>query len=106
MANKDVKLEVSAIENGTVIDHIPSENLFKVIKVLGLAKSKCRVTIGFNLPSGSMGCKGVIKVSDIYFQDSALDRIALLATDATVNVIKDYIVVEKHKLQPPRRLLD
>ncbi len=58
------KLQVSAIRNGTVIDHIPAKNLFKVIKILGLAKMEKQVTFGTNLDSKKLGKKAIIKLSD------------------------------------------
>ena len=55
---------VSAIENGTVIDHIPTEKTYQVVDLLGLRDSSTPVTIGYNLPSEKIGKKGIIKITD------------------------------------------
>ncbi len=61
------QLSVSAIENGTVIDHIPASNLFKVINILGLDKINNQITFGTNLESKKLGQKAIIKLSEIFF---------------------------------------
>ena len=62
--NNEKQLKVSAIKNGTVLDHIPSGQVFKVIDILGLYDSPHPVTFGVNLDSRSMGSKGIIKISE------------------------------------------
>ncbi|MBQ4021388.1 MAG: aspartate carbamoyltransferase regulatory subunit [Bacteroidales bacterium] len=99
------QLIVNAIENGTVLDHIPSENLFKVVEILHLAESSNQITIGSNLDSRSFGRKGIIKIADRYFEDDELNRIALVAPRATINIIKDYKVIEKHKITIPEEVV-
>lgn len=99
------QLIVNAIENGTVLDHIPSENLFKVVDILNLAESHNQITIGSNLESKSFGRKGIIKIADRYFEDDELNRIALVAPQATINIIKDYKVIEKHKITIPEEVV-
>jgi aspartate carbamoyltransferase regulatory subunit len=95
------QLSVSAIENGTVIDHIPAKNLFKVIQILGLDKFEHQITFGTNLESKKLGRKAIIKVSGHFFQDEDINRIALVAPDAKLNIIKDYEVVEKKVVVVP-----
>ena len=84
------ELEVSAIENGTVIDHLPAEVTFKVVEVLGLYTYSGAITIGSNLSSKTLGHKGIIKVSDKFFTDEEIGRLAVIAPNATLNIIKDY----------------
>ena len=55
------EMQVSAIENGTVIDHIPAEKTYEVVDLLGLKNSLAPVTIGYNLPSKKIGKKGIIE---------------------------------------------
>lgn len=98
---KKLKLKVSAIRNGTVIDHIPSQSLFKVISILGLEKTKNQVTFGSNLESSKLGDKAIIKISDKYFRDDEINKIALIAPHAKLNIIKDYEVVEKKIVEIP-----
>ena len=95
------ELAVAALKHGTVIDHIPSSAVFKAVKVLGLEKTPHAVTVGMNLESARLGKKGIIKVSDIEYDDDTLNRIALIAPEAVVNVIRDYDVVEKHTVELP-----
>ncbi|MBP5259870.1 MAG: aspartate carbamoyltransferase regulatory subunit [Paludibacteraceae bacterium] len=95
------ELIVTALENGTVIDHIPAAKLFKIVSILELDKIENRVTIGNNLESKMMGLKGVIKVADKFFQPEEINKIALLAPSARINIIKNYEVVQKTDLQLP-----
>ena len=95
------QLSVSAIQNGTVIDHIPAKNLFKVISILGLDHIDSQITFGTNLESKKLGRKAIIKISDKYFEDADINRIALVAPDAKLNIIRDYEVVEKKVVEVP-----
>lgn len=94
-------LAVAALRNGTVIDHIPSSTLFKCVKILGIEELDTQLTIGNNLSSGRMGAKGIIKVADVFFSDETLSRIALLAPEARVNIIREYEVVDKRPVILP-----
>jgi aspartate carbamoyltransferase regulatory subunit len=98
------QLSVSAIENGTVIDHIPASNLFKVIQILGLDKIENQITFGTNLESKKLGRKAIIKISGVFFEDKDINRIALVAPDAKLNIIKDYEVVEKRVVEVPETI--
>ena len=98
---KKLKLKVSAISEGTVIDHIPSENLFKVISILELDKTSNMITFGANLDSDKLKTKAIIKVSHQFFADDDINRIALIAPNAKLNIIKDYEVVEKKVVEVP-----
>ena len=96
--------EVRAIENGTVIDHIPSDQLFKIIRIMQLDRAPQRITFGMNLESKRMGSKAIIKIADRYCQDKEINRIALFAPIAMVNTIKDFEVIEKRKVTVPERI--
>jgi aspartate carbamoyltransferase regulatory subunit len=95
------QLSVSAIQNGTVIDHVPANTLFKVIQILGLDQVDNQITFGTNLESKKLGRKAIIKISGIYFEDEDINRIALVAPEAKLNIIKDYEVVEKRVVEVP-----
>jgi aspartate carbamoyltransferase regulatory subunit len=98
-------MEVRKIENGTVIDHIPSEALFQIIKIMGLDRDlEHRMTIGTNLESKRLGSKAIIKINDRYLAPEEIDRIALVAPDALVNTIRDYAVVEKRQVTVPAHI--
>ncbi len=98
---KKLKLKVSAIKDGTVIDHIPASNLFKVITILGLDKIENQITFGTNLDSKKLGHKAIIKVTGKFFEDDELNKIALIAPHAKLNIIRDYEVVEKGVVEIP-----
>jgi aspartate carbamoyltransferase regulatory subunit len=102
---KDNKLEVSAIENGTVIDHIPAKALFKVITILSLDKIDKHITFGTNLDSKKLGKKAIIKLSDTFFIDKEINKIALVAPQAKLNIIRDYQVVEKKVVEVPEEII-
>jgi len=95
MNNNKKEMAVAALKNGIVIDHIPCPSLFKVVNLLGLDKMESSVTIGNNLDSGSMTRKGIIKIADIELPDDTLNRIAVIAPNAVINIIRDYEVVKK-----------
>ena len=92
-------LQVAALRNGTVIDHIPSDKLFTVVTLLGLEHMESNITIGFNLDSKKLGKKGIIKIADKYFCDEEINRIAVVAPSTKLNIIRDYKVVEKKMVQ-------
>ena len=95
------KLEVRAIENGTVIDHIPSDCLFKIIKILDLEHDTHRITFGTNLESKRMGSKAIIKINDRFCKQDELNRIAIVAPMAKVNIIENFRVTEKRNVTIP-----
>ncbi len=101
MENKEKLLQVNAIKNGTVLDHIPSEQVLKVIDILNLSDSIYPITFGINLDSKSLGKKGIIKISERYFRDYEINKIALIAPNASINIIKDFEVIEKRVLSIP-----
>ncbi|MBQ7420610.1 MAG: aspartate carbamoyltransferase regulatory subunit [Prevotella sp.] len=102
MAEK--KMLVAAIENGTVIDHIPADRTFQVVSLLGLKYAKTPVTIGYNYPSEKVKIKGIIKVSDKFFTDDEISRLSVVAPKVVLNIIKDYEVVEKKTVETPDEL--
>ena len=95
---------VAAIENGTVIDHIPAEKTYAVATLLGLQKLQTLVTIGYNYPSKKLGKKGIIKIEDKFFTDEEISRLSVVAPNVVLNVIRDYEVVEKKKVVTPDTL--
>ncbi|MFW5657642.1 MAG: aspartate carbamoyltransferase regulatory subunit [Bacteroidota bacterium] len=99
------KLQVSAIKNGTVIDHIPANALFNVLSILNLKEVDTQISFGTNLDSSRMGKKGIIKVEDKYFKDSEINKIALVARQAKLNIIKEYDVVDKRIVEIPDEII-
>jgi len=95
-------LRVSKIKDGTVIDHITGGHALDVVKILGIAERRSGVvSIGMNVPSKSLGRKDIVKVEGRGLAASEVDKIALLAPRATINIIKDYKVVEKKRVKLP-----
>lgn len=101
MTQSKKELAVAALKAGTVIDHIPSGALFKAVRILGIEQMERHITIGFNLDSRKLGKKGIIKVADIEFDEADLNRIAIIAPGAVVNVIRDFEVVSKRGVSLP-----
>ena len=97
-------LQVSALCNGTVIDHIPADKLFAVVALLDIPQMSSNITIGNNLESKKLGKKGLIKVADKYFTDEEVNRISLVAPKVVLNTIRDYKVVEKREVKMPAEL--
>jgi len=99
------QLSVSAIKNGTVIDHIPAKSMFKVLQILGLDNVDEMITFGTNFESKKLGKKGFIKVSNVFFLDEEINKIALVAPEAKLNIIKEYEVVEKKVVEVPDKII-
>ena len=95
------ELKISAIDEGTVIDHIPTDATFKVVEILDLENHKGIVSIATNLHSKSVGKKGIVKVGGKSLTQDEVNKIAIVAPDATVNIIKNYDVKEKIKVKTP-----
>lgn len=104
MNNNKTELLVAALENGTVIDHIPSELVFTIASLLQLDRLGSSVTIGYNLNSKKLGKKGIIKVADKYFSDEEISRLSIVAPNVVLNIIKDFDVVEKKEVIIPDEL--
>lgn len=102
--NKKKELQVAALENGTVIDHIPSDKLFTVVSLLNLKDMESNITIGYNLESKKLGKKGIIKIADKFFTDEEINRISVVAPNIKLNVIRNYAVVEKKEAIMPDEL--
>ena len=95
------ELKISAIDEGTVIDHIPTDSTFKVVEILDLENHRGIVSIATNLQSKSIGKKGIVKVGGKSLTQDEVNKIAIVAPDATVNIIKNYDVREKIKVKTP-----
>ena len=95
---------VAAIENGTVIDHIPADKTFQVVSLLKLQDELHPVTIGYNYFSKKVGKKGIIKVSDKFFTDDEISRLSVVAPKVVLNIIRNYEVVEKKTVDTPDEL--
>jgi aspartate carbamoyltransferase regulatory subunit len=96
-------LRVSKIKEGTVIDHITGGHALDVIKILGIkGRAEGVVTVAMNVPSKRHGMKDVVKVEGRELNPKEVDKIALLAPHATINIIRDYKVAEKERVKLPK----
>lgn len=98
------ELQVAALENGTVIDHIPSEKLFTVVSLLDLQHLDSNITIGNNFVSKKLGKKGIIKIANRFFTDDEINRLSVVAPNMKLNIIRHYEVVEKKTVEMPEEL--
>ena len=100
--DKEKKIKITPIENGTVIDHIRQGQALKVLKILNLIDTEIDsiVSIAMNVNS-SIGKKDIVKVENMELDNEDLDKISLISPEATVNIIRDYDVVEKHRVRLP-----
>lgn len=98
------ELKVAALRNGTVIDHIPADKLFKVVSILHLNSTLNQITLANNLDSAKIGSKGLIKISERILAQDETNKIALIAPNAKINIIKDFEVVEKRPLILPEEI--
>ncbi|UJS16093.1 MAG: aspartate carbamoyltransferase regulatory subunit [Candidatus Jettenia sp.] len=94
-------LDVSAIKDGSVIDHIDNKSTLKVADILNIQNEEQVVLVGMNLKSKLLGKKGIIKIGGKIIDQKEVNKIALIAPNATVNIIKDYEVVKKFKVAVP-----
>lgn len=98
------QLQVEAIRNGSVIDHIPAHVGIKVLKLFKMDQSEQRITMGLNLPSSALGSKDLIKIENVYLSEEQANRLALYAPKATVNQIEEYEVIKKMALSLPEKI--
>ncbi|MCE0558906.1 MULTISPECIES: aspartate carbamoyltransferase regulatory subunit [unclassified Motilimonas] len=98
------KLEVQAIENGSVIDHIAAGKGVKILKFFQLTDTNQKITIGLNLPTGGNTTKDLIKIENTQITGVQANQLALFAPDATINLIDDYDVVKKFKVALPEAI--
>ncbi|MEO8402494.1 MAG: aspartate carbamoyltransferase regulatory subunit [Gammaproteobacteria bacterium] len=97
-------LSVSAIKNGTVIDHIASGQGLRIIHLLSLQNSQLQITIGLRLPSKLIGMKDLIKIEDRILTDEEANEIVVFAADATINIIDNFTVVKKISTHLPSEM--
>lgn len=93
------ELKVKPIKNGTVIDHIKANKALSVLKILGLPSGESAVTIAMNMQSSQMGIKDIVKVEGRELAHGEVDRIALIAPNATINIVRNYEIAGKGKVK-------
>ena len=103
MINKEVK--ITAIKQGTVIDHIPPQSVFQVVRILGLENGGDQILFGTNLESKKYGRKGIVKLANRFFESEEINKIALAAPTATLIVMRNYQVIEKKRVHIPDQIV-
>jgi aspartate carbamoyltransferase regulatory subunit len=99
------EMRVRRIEHGTVIDHITAGQALNVLRILGVSgTTSAVVSVAMNVPSGAIGSKDIVKVEDRELEEEEVDRISLIAPNATINIIRDFEVIEKYRVDLPERL--
>ncbi|MDO5851487.1 MAG: aspartate carbamoyltransferase regulatory subunit [Methanobacteriaceae archaeon] len=92
------ELKVKPIKNGTVIDHINSNRGLNVLNILSLPDDNTSVTLALNVESQHIGLKDIVKVESRELSEEEVEKIILIAPNATLNIIRDYKIIKKSKL--------
>jgi aspartate carbamoyltransferase regulatory subunit len=103
--NTDRELRVNKIRNGTVIDHITAGQALNVLAVLGIDdESGDTVSAVMNVPSDHLGTKDIVKVEGRELSQDEVDVLSLIAPAASINIVREFEVVEKHRVERPREV--
>ncbi|WP_254765828.1 aspartate carbamoyltransferase regulatory subunit [Salinilacihabitans rarus] len=106
MSDNDHELRVSKIRNGTVIDHVTAGQALNVLSILDIDGSEgTGVSIGMNVPSDRLGGKDIVKIEDRELSPSEVDVLSLIAPKATINIIREFEVAEKTRVERPDRVV-
>ena len=99
------ELMVRRIKEGTVIDHIDEGKGLQVLNALGIdGKDGSLITIALNVPSGKFKKKDIIKVENKFLKDDDTNKLAVIVPNATINIIKNYKLVEKRRVSLPNEV--
>ena len=102
----DRELRVSKIRNGTVVDHISAGQALNVLAILGIdAESGETVSVGMRVPSDRLGSKDIVKVEGRELSQDEVDVLSLIAPAATINIVREFDVVEKHRVERPTEVV-
>lgn len=103
--DSDQELRVSKIRNGTVIDHVPGGQALKVLSILGIDGTGGEtVSVAMNVPSDELGRKDIVKVEGRELSQAEVDVVSLIAPAATINIVREFDVVEKNRVVRPERV--
>ncbi len=99
------EMRIRRIKHGTVIDHITAGQALNVLRILGISgTTKAVVSVAMNVSSGVLVLKDIVKVEDRELKEEEVDKISLIAPNATINIIRDFEVIEKYRVDLPERL--
>jgi len=98
----DQQLRVSKIRNGTVIDHITGGQALNVLAILGIDGTTGEsISVAMNMPSDRLGKKDIVKVEGKELSQNEVDVLSLIAPAASINIIRNFDVIEKHRVERP-----
>lgn len=107
MSDTNHELRVSKIRSGTVIDHVRGGQALNVLAILGIDGSRGEtVSVAMNVPSGHLGRKDIVKVEGRELTPDEVDVLSLIAPHATINIVREYDVVDKHRVEPTDVVVD
>ncbi|WP_336022591.1 aspartate carbamoyltransferase regulatory subunit [Halobellus salinisoli] len=107
MSDTDRELRVSKIRNGTVIDHLAAGQALNVLALLGIDGSGGEgVSVGMNVPSDKLAKKDIVKVEDRELSQSEVDVLSVISPEATINIVREYEVIEKKRIERPEYVED
>ncbi len=102
MSAEEQQLLIRRIKDGTVIDHVRAGEALRVLQILGITGKEGEiVSVAMNVPSSKLGKKDVVKVANRFLKTEETDKLALIAPRATANIIKNYKVSAKHRVELP-----
>lgn len=105
MVNNKSELKIKAIENGTVIDHITANKTLHILKILGLPDNETKnITVAMNVSSKELGRKDILKIENRELNHEELNQVALIAPEATINIIRDFKPIKKNKIVLPKKI--
>ncbi|WP_246982703.1 aspartate carbamoyltransferase regulatory subunit [Halorientalis marina] len=103
--NGDEELRVSKIKSGTVIDHITGGQALNVLAILDIDGNNGEtVSVGMNVPSDRLGRKDIVKVEGRELSQDEVDVLSLIAPAATINIVRDFDVIDKSRVERPERV--
>ncbi|MFC6904446.1 aspartate carbamoyltransferase regulatory subunit [Halalkalicoccus tibetensis] len=103
---QDHELRVGKIRNGTVIDHVTGGQALTVLAILDIDGSGGEeISVGMNVPSDRLGRKDIVKVEGRELSQEEVDVLSLVAPDATINIVREYEVIEKHRVERPEEVV-
>ena len=105
MVNDKSELKIKAIENGAVIDHITANKTLHILKILGLPDNETKnITVAMNVSSKELGRKDILKIENRELDHEELNQVALIAPEATINIIRDFKPIKKNKIVLPKKI--
>jgi aspartate carbamoyltransferase regulatory subunit len=102
---KKTERKIPAIKDGSVIDHIPSRETFRIMRILNPQEFIHPISVTLNLDSKKIGKKGVIKIDNRFLTKDEVDKIAILAPNASVSIIKNYKIEKKIHVKIPKEII-